>query len=193
MHPPQPAWQLVPAAALVSTPWRNGLGTRREIATRTQANGLLAWEVSIATLEHDAAFSHYPGCDRIFTPLSGDPPPALSFNGGPYQPCTVLLPKRFSGDWATQSRISSPCTAFNMVFDRRLHSARVTVLALAHGDPVSLPDATIFVLHCLTATLRFGQHEVGAGDSLLGQGPALMGTATLPGTALMVEIRSAAT
>ena len=192
MHQVQPAWQLVPASTLVPTPWRNGLGIRREIAARAHSDGSLAWDVSIATLAQDAAFSHYPECDRIFTPLSGDPPPALAFNGGPWQPCTVLLPKRFSGDWVTQSRIPAPCEAFNVVFDRRLHSARVAILALAHGDPVSLPEATTFVLHCLTATLRFGQHEVGAGDSLVGQGPALMGTATLPGTALLVEIRSAA-
>lgn len=192
MSLPQPAWQLVPATALTPTPWRNGQGVSRDIVVRNQADGTLAWQVGIATLDHDTPFSHYPQCDRIFTPLSGDPAPALSFNGGPFQPCTLLLPKRFAGDWATQSRIAAPGEAFNVVFDRRLHSARVVVLPLAHGDPVSLPEATTFLLHCLTATIRFGQHEVGAGDSLLGQGPALMGTATLPGTALLVEIRSAA-
>ena len=192
MSQTQPAWQRIPASALVPTPWRNGLGTSRTIATHTQPGGGLAWQVGIATLEHDAAFSHYPGYDRIFTPLSGDPPPELAFNGGPYHPCTVLLPKRFSGDWETQSRIPAPGEAFNVIVDRRLHTARVAVLPLAHGDPVSLPNATTFVLHCLTATIRFGQHEIGIGDSLHGQGPALMGTATLPGTALLVEIRSAA-
>ena len=192
MSSPQPTWQLVPATALTPTPWRNGQGVSRNIVGQNQPGGELEWQVSIATLHHDTPFSHYPHCDRIFTPLSGDPAPALSFNGGPYQPCTLLLPKRFSGDWATQSRIAAPGEAFNVVFNRRLHSARVIVLPLAQGDPVSLPGATTFVLHCLTATICFGPHEIGASDTFHGQGPALVGTATLPGTALLVEIRSAA-
>lgn len=193
MSPPPPAWTLIPAASLVTTPWRNGHGTSREIVGRTRSDGALKWQVSIAELERDAPFSHYPGCDRIFTPLSGDPPPELAFNGGPFHPCTVLLPKRFSGDWSTLSRVPVPGQAFNVIVDRQLHSARVSVLRLEQADPVSLPEATLFVLHCLSAVVRFGQHAVNPGDSLTGQGPALMGTATLSGVALLAEIRSAAT
>ena len=172
-------------------PWRNGLGTSREIASRTGPDGALAWQVGIADLEHDGPFSHYPHCDRIFTPLSGDPPPALAFNGENFQPCTVLVPKRFSGDWATLARVPAAGRAFNAIVDRRLHTARVSVLRLDQGDPVSMPEATLFVLHSLSAVIRFGTQTVGAGDSLESQGPAFLGTATLPGVALLVEIRSA--
>lgn len=192
MSLPPPAWKFIPAASLVPAPWRNGLGVSREIISRTRPDGALAWQVGIADLERDAPFSHYPGCDRIFTPLSGDPRPELAFNGGPFHPCTVLLPKRFSGDWATLSRVPAPGQAFNVIVDRQLHSAGVSVLRLEQADPVPLPEATLFVLHCLSAVVQFGAHTVGPGDSLLGQGPALMGTATLSGVALLVEIRSAA-
>ena len=193
MSVPPPAWQFIPAASLVSAPWRNGLGTSREIISRNRPDGALAWQVAIADLERDGPFSHYPDCDRIFTPLSGNPPPELAFNGGQYHPCTVLLPRRFSGDWATMARVPSPGQAFNVVVDRRSHTARVNVLPLGYGDPVSLPTATLFVLHSLSATVQFGNSAVGPGDSLAGQGPALMGTTTLPGAILLVEIRSAAT
>ena len=191
MSPPPPALKFIPAASLVSTPWRNGLGTSRPIIGENRPDGALDWQVNIAELERDASFSHYPGCDRVFTPLSGNPPPELAFNGGPFHPCTVLLPKRFSGDWATLSRVPAPGQAFNVIVDRQRHAARVSVLRLEQADPVSLPEATLFVLHCLSAVVRFGQHTVEPGDSLAGHGPALTGTATLSGVALLVEIRSA--
>lgn len=185
-------WSFIPAASLRSAPWRNGRGVSREIVTHDKPGGGFGWQVGIAELDGDAPFSHYPGCDRIFTPVAGELPPALSFNGGPFQDCPLLVPHRFAGDWQTLARVPAPGRAFNVVFDRARHSARVAVLHLAAADPVSVTDSTRFVLHCLDATVAFGQQSVAPGDSLAGMGPALLGTATGAGTALLVEIRSAA-
>ena len=187
-----PTWSHIPAASLVAGRWRNGMGESRDIAAGRGPDGRPSWQVSLAELERDTPFSDYPGWDRIFTPVAGDPPPSLSFNGGPFQPCPLLVPHRFAGDWQTLARIPAPGRAFNVLLDRARHSARVAVLHLAASDPVSVPDATEFVLHCLDAAVAFGGQAVGPGDSLAGRGPALWGTATAPGTALLVEIRSAA-
>lgn len=190
-----PTWSFIPATSLVPSPWRNGLGTSRDIAGARTPAGDLGWQVSLAELERDSPFSHYPGCDRIFTPVfdqsAGDAPPSLSFNGGQFQPCPLLVPHRFSGNWQTMARVPAPGRAFNVVIDRARHTARLSILHVVASDPVSVPDATEFVLHSLDATVAFGQQSIGPGDSLAGHGPVLLGTATRPGTVLLVEIRSA--
>lgn len=190
------AWTAVPATSLTVVPWRNGHGTSRDIATHRDPAGALLWQVSIADLVHGAPFSHYPDCDRIFTPIEGDPPPELAFHGGPFEPCPLLVPKAFSGDWPTLSRIPAPGRAFNAVVDRRHHTAAVRVVHLAPGDAVPLPDALTIVLHCLTGRLVAPGLQVGPGDSLVGSdlsftapGPTL--TASEPAIALVVAIRPA--
>lgn len=181
------AFKIIRAADLVRTPWRNGAGTTRDIASSLAPDGALLWQVGIADLERDGPFSHYPDCDRVFTPIAGDPPPELSFHGGPFEPCPLLVPKSFSGEWPTESRIPAPGQAFNAVFDRRHHTATVSVLHLAAGDPLRLPDATTLVLHTLTATLATENARLAPGDSLVTSEPTIF-TAIAAGIALLVAI-----
>lgn len=51
-------------------PWRNGAGTTRELASRTDAGGELLWRISLASLDDDAAFSVFAGLDRLFVALA---------------------------------------------------------------------------------------------------------------------------
>ncbi len=176
-------WLLIPGASLVAAPWPNGLGVSRDIVRRP------GWTVSIADLEQDAEFSEYPGADRIFTPIEGDPPPALSFEYGPFVPCPLLVPTPFPGDVPTRSRISTPGRAFNVIVDRRTTRAEVQVLQLEAGDPVPAPDAPHVLLHCLRGRLAAVGELLGPGDSLLGAGPAAPGAAAEEGIALVVAIR----
>ena len=177
-------WTLIPGATLDATPWRNGLGTSRNIVTRLGPDGALRWQVGIADLEQDAPFSHYPHADRIFTPIAGDPPPELAFHGGPFEPCPLLTPKAFSGEWPTLSRIPAPGQAFNAIVDRRHHRAEVTVLHLRAGETVTLPAAPHVVLHVLTG--RMGQ--AGPGDSLLGSSQSPPVEMSEAGVAIMVAV-----
>ena len=51
------------------TPWRNGLGMTRPIASAS-GDEQPDWRVSIATVTDGAAFSSFAGYSRAFTPLS---------------------------------------------------------------------------------------------------------------------------
>ena len=147
-------WRVIRAADLVAAPWRNGLGTSRDIATGRGPDGAMRWQVGIADLERDAPFSHYPDYDRIFTPIAGDPPPELAFHGGPWEPCPLLTPKPFPGDVPTLSRIPAPGRAFNAIVDRRHHVAEVSVLRMEPGGTIRTPEAAVVVVHCLSGAPR---------------------------------------
>lgn len=177
--------QLIPAASLIAAPWRNGRGISRDIVRHP------AWTVSIADLEADGPFSDYPNIDRIFTPIAGDPPPELAFNGGPFEPCPLLIPKPFGGDIPTLSRIPAPGRAFNVLVERGVMRADVTVTPLPDGAVLNAPDAPHVVVHCLTGQLDAAGTTLGPGDSMVGHGTMRM-TATQTGIAIVVAIRSAA-
>lgn len=53
------------------TPWRNGTGVTRQLATGV-VDGELAWRVSIARIDVPGAFSTWPGMHRSLTLLTGD-------------------------------------------------------------------------------------------------------------------------
>ena len=173
--------QIIRAADLVATPWRNGMGTTRDVATLLAPDGTLRWQVSIADLVQDAPFSHYGAADRIFTPIAGDPPPELAFNGGPFEPCPLLVPKPFPGDVPTQSRIPAPGRAFNVITARAHWSAEVTVLTLAEGHTAAAP-----ILYCHTGRLTHGAGTLTPGDTLLA--PDDPATATEPTVLIAVTL-----
>ena len=181
-------WTLISAATLVATPWRNGLGTSRDITGHAGPNGGLGWLVSVAELERDAAFSHYPHGDRVFTPIAGDPPPQLAFDGGAFEPCPLLVPKRFPGDVPTLSHIPAPGRAFNVFVDRRYFAADVVVQRLEAGDRVVAPAASHALLYCLSGRIAAAGELLGPGDSLLGAGPAVPGAAAEDSIALVAAI-----
>lgn len=53
------------------TPWRNGAGETRQLATGV-VDGELAWRVSIARIDAPGAFSGWPGMHRSLKVLTGD-------------------------------------------------------------------------------------------------------------------------
>ena len=64
------SFSLVRADDLPPQPWRNGGGSTRELVAWP---GSAAWQVrvSVAEIERDGPFSHFPGVQRWFTVLKG--------------------------------------------------------------------------------------------------------------------------
>lgn len=178
-------WTVIPGRSLQTTRWRNGHGTSRNIVTRLDRGGTLLWQVGIAELTGDAPFSHYENCDRIFTAIEGEPPPELAFDDGPFEPCPLLVPKSFKGEWPTRMRVQAPGRAFNAIADRRHYMIEVKPLRLEVGDPVETPDAPEVVIHCLSGELSTAGDLIEPGDSLLGPGPAAPAAAAKDATVLL--------
>jgi len=57
-----------------ATPWKNGGGTTREIASWPPGAGLddFGWRISVATIAASGPFSRFAGIDRIIMLLDGD-------------------------------------------------------------------------------------------------------------------------
>ena len=178
--------RLITAAMLVATPWKNGLGVSRDIASATKPGGGFGWTISIAELERDAAFSHYPEVDRVFTPIAGTAP-SLSFAGGPFEPCPLLVPTRFPGDGPTPRRGPGPGRAFNVFHDCRAFRAAVAVLPLRAGTRLELPDAPVVLLHCLSGGIEAAA-ALHPGDSLWSDGAPGIATAVADGVGISVAI-----
>lgn len=176
-------WVIKRAASLVPVPWRNGLGVTRDVETVLHPDGSLRWQVSIADLVQDAPFSHFEGIDRVFTPIAGDPAPELAFEGGQFEACPLLVPKRFPGDVPTLSRIPAPGRAFNALADRRHHAIDVQVLRPGAGQRIAIPPASVVVLHCHAGSVGLGPERLEPGDSAIGPGD---GAAVADGAATVI-------
>lgn len=64
---------LLPAAARVARPWKNGGGTTREVLAFPAGSGMddFAWRISMADVTAPGPFSAFPGIDRHLLVLSG--------------------------------------------------------------------------------------------------------------------------
>ncbi len=166
--------RIVRASTLAAVPWRNGMGTTRDVLTAP--GGPTDWQVSIADLERDAPFSDFPGMDRTFTIIEGAGV-VLGF-GAVAVVCPPLLPIRFPGAAAPDCRLlDGSGRAFNLFADARRFGAEVAVLRLAPDCALETEEVGTTLLHCLDGSLRIGDATLQAGDTLLGGGTVRTGLA----------------
>lgn len=169
----------IPFAGLVASRWKNGAGSKRDIAQHDLADGTMAWMFGLADIETDAPFSHFDGARRWFSVVS-DGQVALDIDTATGRRDTVLLdrhsaPFAFAGDLPTACRLlSDPVRVFNVMTAGPPRA--VTVTRQAPAGPLRLPVADGQVVLVLvtggTACARAGGTtlELGTLDSLLAQG-----------------------
>jgi len=110
--------RVIPAADYQRERWRNGLGWTREIL-RLPVQEPWQLRLSIAEIEHDAAFSAFPGIERELVLLEGEGL-RLRFADGR---CQTLLPPyqrlRFAGEDALDGElVDGPTRDFNLMWRR---------------------------------------------------------------------------
>ena len=171
------AWQGRPV------PWKNGLGTSREIAASTRqasnGSGAAVWQVSTTSIERDCPFSAHPGMQRTIMLLTGVGFELDSQGNGkrrlqaPFESCT------FSGGWDTSCRLlDGPVTVLNVMVSQGDAAARVTVLRSASIPDSGPIDASARLLHVLRGAARIGLSDSAStvslttGQSLLVGDPA---------------------
>lgn len=105
--------------------WKNNLGWTREILRAPDVDDY-DWRVSIAEIDHDCAFSAFPGCDRILVLLEGQGM-RLDFADGA---TTTLEPPHdriaFGGEQPLQCTLTEgPTRDFNLIWKRERARAEV--------------------------------------------------------------------
>lgn len=158
--------QIIRANDLVASPWKNGGGVTREIASVAK-NGALHWRLSIADVEKDGPFSLFPGLARILTVIDG-PGMDLYTSDGVLQ-ADPLRPLGFAGDVTVHGRLrSGPVRNFNLIYDPEHVTPSVTVLT----TPQELPNKQL-ALHSLRGTAKVAGATFRSGDTVLTTGGGL--------------------
>lgn len=127
---------------LHASPWKNGGGVTREIASHPSSANMqnFDWRISIAHIANDGDFSVFAGVDRVITLLEGGGVQLTSADGSVLHALdTPLQPFAFSGDAEVHGRLlSGDCHDLNVMTRRAVCQAEVRVL---RRDGTLLPAA----------------------------------------------------
>lgn len=141
--------RLIRRDSLKATPWKNGGGETREIASFPPGSQLtdFEWRLSTATVAQDGAFSIFDGVDRRLYLLEGAGLTIHLGTGGDHH-----LRKGdhvdFSGDAAVHGRLNNgPVVDFNIMVRRDKQRAHVEELSVAGSATLDIPwnTAAIFI------------------------------------------------
>lgn len=168
--------KLIALAELNATPWKNGGGVTRELASHPAASNLgdFIWRISIAQVSQSGAFSVFPGIDRIITLLNGSGMRLTSEDGRRHDLTTPLAPYSFPGEALVQAQlIDTPCTDFNLMLRRQVVAGSVIV----QRHPSTLRSEDLVALVCVAGqwdiTFTDGSTQtLSAQHALTGDAPA---------------------
>ena len=164
-----PRSRVIPANEYRRIRWRNGQGWTREIHAEGTAEDW-SWRLSIAEIEHDAAFSLFPGVDRELMLLSGDGL-RLRFDDGE---CVELSPPhdrhRFAGERALTGELVDGTTHdFNLMWRRGRVQAETWHRPLVGPMVIFAEPGSTWVVHLIAGQARFdatsGLPGLAAGDT----------------------------
>ncbi|MBT9292126.1 HutD family protein [Hyphomicrobiaceae bacterium 22] len=153
---------MLPAAARVPRPWKNGGGVTTEIAVFPDGAGLddFDWRLSAAEVASDGPFSTFPGIDRIIGILAGDGL-ILTVEGiGTVRLNPRSDPFAFPGDAPTDGQLAGgPVTDLNLMV-RRGRTARLERIELSGSHALTAGPGVLL--------WQTGQGGVTVGDRAVG-------------------------
>lgn len=165
-----PAIRRIAAADYQTQPWRNGMGTTREIVRHPQ-QGEWDWRLSIARIDADSAFSQFPGVDRHLLLLRGNGV-RLRFADG--EVCELAPPHggaAFAGEReVTGELVDGPTEDFNVMWRRARVSADCWLRPLVGDGVLAQAAQEQWAIHLLAGSLAWSDAEavkLDAGDTAL--------------------------
>jgi environmental stress-induced protein Ves len=166
---------LVEGSALKSVPWKNGVGSTKEIAIFPPLASLaqldFLWRFSTAEVIEPGPFSSFPDFDRLLTLVQGEEL-MLSFHRihKALKPGMVL---HFQGEEKVSSKLpKGPITDLGLIFDRDQVMAKMSLVELAERPRSFALTAPTVLLFCIAGNLQAmvypGEHafEMSPGDTL---------------------------
>lgn len=172
-------------ADLAAQPWRNGLGVTRELHVEPAAEGF-RWRLSMAEITAPAAFSAYPGIDRVFAVLAGGGL-VLTVDGVATQ-LSVGDIATFAGEAAVVATpVAGSGTDLNLMLARDDVDGSLRLVAI-DGTAVWSDPAVVAVV-VVAGSARHGEATLGRLDTLL----IASSPVSLTGQATLIEVRVLAT
>ena len=153
-------------------PWKNGLGSTRQIAVHPDGAGIhdFVWRLSLAEVDSAAPFSAFPGVDRQIVLLDGGGFTMTLDDDRVHPLTTPFVPFAFAGESkVTVALADGPTRDFNLMVRRARASGEVQVWS----EPGSyLPDPSIVLVHAARGDIDTPAGVLRAGDTWLTAGPA---------------------
>jgi len=177
-------------------PWANGRGVTTELCVRQDVQtGRMLWRLSIAGVDTDGLFSHFPGYDRVLVLLEGAGL-TLSHGDGTVDrlSCAFQL-AAFPGDATTQAAlVNGPIRDFNVITDRESFSATVAVIDAARSERIAI-DADHLAIFAVDKELQVGspdpaRHIVPKRNLLLADSPTSGDWVLSGATAIVVQLHT---
>lgn len=145
---------LIRGTALVASPWKNGGGITREVASCAHA-----WRVSIADIDRDGPFSRFDGIDRLLMVLDG-----AGITLGSAGVLGAFEVARFNGEAPVTARLANgPVRVFNLMTYRGVARASVDIVRAPGRRTVAADTALLLCAQ--------GSVEVRAGPACIALTP----------------------
>ena len=148
-------------------PWKNGLGTTREIAVHPSgaSSDDFLWRVSIAEVDSAAPFSSFPGIDRHIALLDGAGFTMTLDDGRVHALTTPLAPFAFAGERKVAVTLADgPTRDFNLMVRRSQARGEVKVWRQSGAYPL---DPTIVLVYAARGEIETDAGTLRAGDAWL--------------------------
>lgn len=171
MQSPPSASRVIPANEYRRERWGNGLGWTREIA-RSPEQGDWNWRLSIAEIDQAAAFSRFPGVERVLVLLEGG---GLALRCADRAPVVLEPPHgshRFDGDEAVVGTpLDGRAVVFNLMWRRAATGAELWHRPLVGAMVVFIEPGETWAVHLMSGQAGFddgsGLPPLAAGDTAL--------------------------
>ena len=169
-------------------PWKNGLGSTREIAVHPATAGIddFVWRVSIAEVDSAAPFSRFPGIDRQIVLLDGAGFTMTMDDSRRHELTRPFEPFAFPGEADVAVALAGgPTRDFNLMVRR----ARARGAIAVWREPGScLADGAVTLLYCARGAIDTAEGCLQAGDAWL-RSPPDTEMVTLQAGALALAVR----
>lgn len=146
-------------------PWKNGLGSTREIAVQPSDSGNddFLWRVSIAEVDSAAPFSSFPGIDRQIALLDGNGFTMTLDEDRVHALTTPFAPFAFAGEArVTVTLVDGPTRDFNLMVRRAQARGDIQVW---HAPGTRLPDPSTVLVYCARGVIDTAEGPLHAGDA----------------------------
>ena len=164
-------------ADIEATPWKNGGGVTREIATGGTPDGDSGWgwRVSLAEVAADGPFSLFPETDRVIAVIDGGGMDLLRPDG------TILAlepfqPMRFAGEAPFEGRLrDGPVRDLNVMARRGLFAAEMEIREGPCSATVESGSYDSLLVHNLAGRCELrgtdgAAHDLEPGETLVHEG-----------------------
>ena len=157
--------KIITQTEFVSSLWKNGAGTTREIARKDGPKGYF-WRLSIAKVTCDSIFSTFPGMARILTVIEGE---GLVLQAGELtQNAARNAPVSFAGATPITGRLyDGPVQNFNVIYDPRLTAAGVQILDAGLTTVLPARPNRTYAVYCLRGVVKIKETFLDCGSIAL--------------------------